>query len=93
MKIGDLVIVNAPSPYANMSLNGSIGKVTHIGEMITTVKLVTGSSLGVEWQFNPAHIRLANKRMHLTAFGVGMRRFIASHLIKLAYRLAPFGGK
>lgn len=92
MKIGDLVIVDVPSPYANKSLNGSLGKVMYVGEY-ATVKLVTGSSMGIEWQFNLAHIRLANKRMHLTAFGVGMRRLIASNLIKLAYRIAPFGGK
>lgn len=38
-------------------------------------------------------IKAAQHRMHLTAFGAGMRRFIARKLIKLAYWLAPFGGK
>lgn len=93
MKINDLVIVDAPAKYANSALNGSLGKVNFVGNESVNVTFTTGPMSGREWQMNPAHIRLANNRMHLTAFGVGMRRLIASHLIKLAYHLAPLGGK
>jgi len=93
MKKDDLVIVDAPSKYANSTLNGSLAKVNLVGDEVVNLTFVSGVMNGREWQMNPAHVRLANKRMHLTAFGVGMRRLIARHLIKLAYRLAPLGGK
>ncbi len=93
MKINDLVIVDAPAKYANSSLNGSLGKVYSVGSWIVNVSLVSGSHAGQVWQFNPQHVRLANKRIHLTA----LRRWWASRLsllcFGLAYRLREIGGR
>lgn len=93
MQKGDLVVVDAPAQYANSSLNGSMGKVYLVGSWIVNVFLVSGQHAGREWQFNPQHVRLANKRMHLTA----LRRWWASRLsafcFSLAYRLREIGGR
>lgn len=60
MKKGDLVVVEAPGNYANSQLNGTLGEVVFVGEYETNVLLSSGPSAGVEWQFNPAHIKRAN---------------------------------
>ena len=93
MKKDDLVIVDAPSKYANSVLNGSLAKVNFVGDEVVNVTFVSGAMSGREWQMSPAHVRLANKSMHLTAFGVGMRRFIAKNLVALAGVISPDGGR
>jgi len=93
MKKDDLVIVDAPSKYANSTLNGSLAKVNFVGDEVVNVTFVSGAMNGREWQMNPAHVRLANKRMHLTAFGVSARAHLAHWLISLAYRITPNGGR
>lgn len=93
MQKDDFIVVDAPAKYANSSLNGSLGKVYSVGSWIVNVSLVSGPQAGREWQFNPNHVRLANKRMHLTALRRWWASRLSSFLFGLAYRLREIGGR
>lgn len=93
MKKDDLVIVDAPSKYANSTLNGSLAKVNFVDDEVVNVTFVSGVMMGREWQMCPTHVRLANKSMRLTAFGAGVRRLIAKNLVALAGVISPDGGR
>jgi hypothetical protein len=93
MQKGNFIVVDAPGNYANSQLNGSVAEVTHVGNDVVCAVLVGGPHDGQEWQFNPAHVRPANKSMHLTALRRWWAERTASHLVEWSKMIREHGGR
>lgn len=58
-RLGRIVVVDAPPPYANALLNGSEGLVVGEDPWALEVELISGESAGSRWQLSPKHVRIA----------------------------------